>query len=66
MHSRSKHIEIRYHLVRDHVQKGEITLEFIQIEFQVADIFTKPLNENGFIFIRRELGMLNPIENMVH
>ena len=65
MHLRSKHIEIRRHLIRDHVQKGDITLEFIQIEFQLANIFTKPLDENRFIFIRRELGMLNPLENMI-
>ena len=66
MLSRSKHIEIRHHFIRDHVQKGDIALEFIETEFQLADIFTKPLDENRFIFIRRELGMLNPIENRIH
>ena len=66
MHSRSKHIEIRHHFIRDHVQKDDIVLEFIETEFQLADIFTKPLDENRFIFIRRELGMLNPLENRIH
>ena len=65
MHSRTKHIEIRHHFIRDHVQKGDISLEFVQTEFQLADIFTKPLDENRFNFIRRELGMLNPLENKI-
>ena len=66
MHSKSKHIEIRHHFIRNHVQKGDIALEFIQTKFQLANIFTKPLDENRFIFIRRELGMLNHLENMIH
>ncbi|XP_052291943.1 uncharacterized protein LOC127900768, partial [Citrus sinensis] len=44
-HSRTKHIEIRHHFLRDHVQKGDIALEFISTEKQLADIFTKPLCE---------------------
>ena len=44
-HSRSKHIDIRHHFLRDHVQKGDIVLEFIDTTHQLADIFTKPLNE---------------------
>ena len=66
MHSKSKHIEIRHHFMRDHVQKGDIALEFIQTKIQLTDIFTKPIAENRFIFIRREPGMLNPFESMVH
>jgi len=62
MHSRTKHIEIRHHFIRDHVQKKDITLDFIQIDFQLADIFTKPLLKERFWFIRRELGMVNPNE----
>ena len=57
MHSSSKHIEIRHHFIKDHVQKGDITLEFIQTKFQLDDIFTKPLDENIFNFIKRELGI---------
>ena len=51
-HSRTKHIEIRHHFLRDHAQKGDITLEFVRIEDQFAYIFTKPLNEEQFINIR--------------
>ncbi|KAH9671985.1 Integrase catalytic domain-containing protein [Citrus sinensis] len=40
-HSRTKHIEIRHHFLRDHVQKGDIALEFISTEKQLADIFKK-------------------------
>ncbi|KAH9791908.1 hypothetical protein KPL71_003919 [Citrus sinensis] len=57
-HSRTKHIEIRHHFLRDHVQKGDIALEFISTEKQLADIFTKPLCEEQFSKIRHELGMM--------
>ena len=59
LHSRAKHIDIRHHFLRDHIQRGEIALDFVSTEFQLADIFTKPLNDERFSFIRRELGMTN-------
>ena len=52
-HSRTKHIEIRHHFIRDHVQKGDIVLEYVDIKHQMADIFTKPLAEKQFSNIRR-------------
>ena len=55
--TRTKHIEIRHHFLKDHVQKGHIELEFIISNFQLADIFTKPLNEERFCFIRNENGV---------
>ena len=57
-HSRTKHIEIRHHFLRDHAQKGDITLDFLRTKDQLADIFTKPLNENQFFNIRRQLGVI--------
>ncbi|GAV67049.1 hypothetical protein CFOL_v3_10558 [Cephalotus follicularis] len=54
-HSRTKHIDIRYHFLREHVECGDIVLEYIPTEKQVADIFTKPLDENSFSKFRREL-----------
>ena len=60
-HSHTKHIEVRYHFIRDHVEKGHITLSFISTENQLADIFTKPLNADRFAYIRMELGMLNDV-----
>ncbi|KAI3757561.1 hypothetical protein L6452_05102 [Arctium lappa] len=59
LHSKTKHIEIRYHFIRDHVINGDIELHFIPTNFQLADIFTKPLDETRFNFLISELGMLN-------
>ena len=56
-HSRTKHIEIRHHFLRDHVQKRDIVLEFVNTDKQLTDIFTKPLSEDRFNFIRGKLGM---------
>ena len=58
-HSRTKHIEIRHHFIRDHVLKNDISIEYVDSLNQIADIFTKPLNEAQFVKIRRELGMLD-------
>ena len=57
--SRAKHIDIRHHFLRDHMQKGDIMLEFVCTENQLVDIFTKPLSEDRFSMIRRELGMVD-------
>ena len=56
-HSRTKHIDVRHHFLRDNVLKGEIEVEFICTELQLADIFTKPLNYDRFNYIRRKLGI---------
>ena len=47
-HSRSKHIYIRHHFIRDHIAKNDISLEGVRTEDQLADIFTKPLDEAIF------------------
>ncbi|GJY12427.1 hypothetical protein Tco_0381736 [Tanacetum coccineum] len=59
LHSRTKHIDIRYHFNRDHILKGDIELHIIPTEYQLADIFTKPLDEPTFTKLKVELGMLN-------
>jgi hypothetical protein len=59
LHSRTKHIEIRHHFLRDHVEKGDIVFEHVNTENQLADIFTKPLATEPFFHIRRELGILD-------
>ena len=56
-HSRTKHIEIRHHFLRDHVAKKDFELNFIETSKQFADIFTKPLSEEKITSIRRELGL---------
>ena len=58
-HSRTKHIDIRHHFLRDHVKNGDISLEFVDINNQLADIFTKPLNEKRLNFIKHDLGMID-------
>ncbi|GKB08678.1 retrovirus-related pol polyprotein from transposon TNT 1-94 [Tanacetum coccineum] len=59
LHSRTKHIDIRYHFIRDHILKGDIELYFVPTELQLADIFTKPIAERSFTRLVAELGMLN-------
>ena len=61
-HSLTKHIEIRHHFLRDHIQRGNIVLNHVSTDKQLADILTKPLNEDQFCYIRRELGMIDCCE----
>jgi hypothetical protein len=58
-HSRTKHIAIRYHFLRDHQQKGDIEIAYINTKEQLADIFTKPLDEQTFTKLRHELNILD-------
>ena len=58
-HSRTKHIDIRHHFLRDHVAKNDISLEGVRSEDQLADIFTKPLDEATFCRLRNELNVLD-------
>ena len=58
-HSRTKHIKIRHHFIRDHALNCDICIEHIDTLNQPANIFTKPLNEDQFYKIRRELGMID-------
>jgi hypothetical protein len=55
LHSRSKHIEIKHHFIRDYVQKGILDIQFIDTEQQWADIFIKPLTVERFDFIKKNL-----------
>ena len=55
----TKHIKIIHHFLRDHAQKGEITLEFVSTKDQFADIFTKPLSEEQFVDIIRQLRLIS-------
>ncbi|PKU64856.1 Retrovirus-related Pol polyprotein from transposon TNT 1-94 [Dendrobium catenatum] len=58
-HSRTKHIDIRHHFIRDHVSKGEIELIHVSTENQLADIFTKPLAFDTFSTLRTRLGVID-------
>jgi len=59
LHSKTKHIEIRYHFIRDHVINGDVELHFVPTEYQLANLFTKLLDEIRFNLLIGELGMLN-------
>jgi hypothetical protein len=61
-HGRAKHIKVRHHFLRDHVEKGEIEMKFIDTERQLTDIFTKPLNSSCFASLRGELGVCHPYD----
>nr|GFC42438.1 hypothetical protein [Tanacetum cinerariifolium] len=63
-HSRTKHIAVRYHFIKEHVEKGSIELYFIKTDYQLADIFTKALPADHFNYLVRHLGMrsLSPKE----
>jgi hypothetical protein len=58
-HSRTKQIDIRHHFLRDHIAKNDISLEGMRSEDQLADIFTKPLDEATFCRLRSELNVLD-------
>ena len=58
-HSRTKHIDIRHHFLRDHSIKGDIDISYVRTENQLADIFTKPLDEKRFCELRSELNILD-------
>ncbi|GJZ32143.1 copia protein [Tanacetum coccineum] len=60
LHSRTKHIEIRHHLLRDNVQNRNISIEMVSSEDNIADILTKPLKREPFNFLRLGLGLMEP------
>nr|GFA21518.1 hypothetical protein [Tanacetum cinerariifolium] len=63
-HSRTKHIAVRYHFIKEHVEKGTIKLYFVKTDYQLADIFIKALQTDRFNYLVRRLGMrsLSPKE----
>ncbi|GKE77190.1 retrovirus-related pol polyprotein from transposon TNT 1-94 [Tanacetum coccineum] len=56
-HSRAKHIDVRYHSIKEQVENGIVELYFVRTEYQMADIFTKPLLRERFNFLIEKLGM---------
>ncbi|GJS09935.1 retrovirus-related pol polyprotein from transposon TNT 1-94 [Tanacetum coccineum] len=56
-HSRSKHIDIRFHFIKEHVENEVIELYFVNTEYQLADIFTKALARERIEFLINKLGM---------
>ncbi|GJZ55754.1 retrovirus-related pol polyprotein from transposon TNT 1-94 [Tanacetum coccineum] len=56
-HSRTKHIDVRFHFIKEQVEKGIVELFFVETEYQLADLFTKALSEDRFKYLIRRLGM---------
>ncbi|GJU81085.1 retrovirus-related pol polyprotein from transposon TNT 1-94 [Tanacetum coccineum] len=63
-HSRTKHIALRYHFIKEHVEKGMIKLYFVKMDYQLVDLFTKSLPVDRFNYLVRRLGIrsLSPTE----
>eukprot|EP00253_Pinus_taeda_P019640 PITA_19640 len=56
-HKRTKHIDTKFHYIRELVNNGEIVLQHCRTQEQVADILTKPLDQKSFEFLRKRVGM---------
>ena len=57
-HDRSKHIDIRYHFIRDIIQRGSVRLHHIGIDEQVDDILMNPVAKVKFLTFREKLGII--------
>jgi hypothetical protein len=57
-HDKSKHIEIKYHYIRDKVQKGAVKLQHISTYEHIADILIKPLVKGKFVYFIDKLGVV--------
>nr|GEY73836.1 retrovirus-related Pol polyprotein from transposon TNT 1-94 [Tanacetum cinerariifolium] len=55
----SKHIDIRYHFIKAHVENGVIELYFVNMEYQLTDLFTKALGRERIEFLINKLGMIS-------
>jgi hypothetical protein len=63
-HGRAKHIKVKYYFLRDHVEKGDIVMKYINTERQLTDIFIKPLDATCFASLpgggEGDLGVCHP------
>ncbi|GKA66258.1 retrovirus-related pol polyprotein from transposon TNT 1-94 [Tanacetum coccineum] len=62
-HSREKHIDVRYHFIKEQMENGIVELYFVHMEYQLADIFTKPLPRERFNFLIEKLAFLSRTMN---
>ncbi|GJY62185.1 hypothetical protein Tco_0462842, partial [Tanacetum coccineum] len=54
-HSRTKNIDVRYHFIKEQIEKGIVELFFVRTEYQLADLFTKALSQDIFQYLVRRL-----------
>ena len=57
-HDKWKHIEIKYHYIRDMVQRGAVKLQYVATDEQISNVLTKPLPRVKFEYFRENLGVL--------
>ena len=58
LHSKTKHISIKYYVLREKVAEKEIRLEYVNTKEQIVDIFTKDLQRDTFEYLRGMLGVI--------
>ena len=58
MHTKTKHIEIKYHYLRESVQDKEVKMEYVNTKEQIVDIFTKSLPKDAHEYLRGKLGVI--------
>ena len=64
MHTKTKHIAIKYHYLRELVQDKEVKMEYVDTKEKIVDIFTKELPMNSYEYLRGKLGVI-PLSKMV-
>ena len=57
-HDKLNHIKIKYHYIRDMVQREVVKLQYVAMVEQIADVLTKPLARVNFEYFREKLGVL--------
>ena len=62
LHGRSKHIDVKFHFLRDLTKEGKVELVHCRSAEQIADILTKPLKAESFVKLRALLGMCSSVE----
>ena len=58
MHSKTKHIPIKYHFLREQVSQKVVKLEYVDTKEHVAEIFTKPIPKEAFEHLRQKMGVI--------
>jgi hypothetical protein len=58
LRDRSKHIKTRYHFIREYMERGDVVLEFVGTQDQLADMFTKALGRVRFQELREKIGVV--------
>nr|GEU99457.1 retrovirus-related Pol polyprotein from transposon TNT 1-94 [Tanacetum cinerariifolium] len=64
-HSKTKHIAIRYHFIKEHVENGTVELYFVGIEYQLADLFTKALPKEPFEYLVHRIVIIMAHQQLV-